>query len=89
MKLIHRRKHKHKINIYYKFFFIAQRGRVFINGEPIIYSLYQQRSSIPTTAFGCYSGIMLSSDDRIIVWNWGDNTFVNLSLDYTSKARVN
>lgn len=40
MKLIHRRKHKHKINIYYKFFFIAQRGRVFINGEPIIYSLY-------------------------------------------------
>lgn len=48
-------------------FFIAQRGRVFINGEPIIYSLYQQRSSIPTTAFGCYSGIMLCADDRIIV----------------------
>lgn len=32
---------------------------------------------------------MLYADDRIIVLNWGDNAFVNLPLDYTSKERVN
>ena len=54
---------------------ISQKERVVINGEPIIYSLYQRTTILDTAAFGCFPGIMLYADDRIIVC---DNTFVNL-----------
>ena len=54
---------------------ISQKERVVINGEPIIYSLCHRTTILDPAAFGCFSGIMLYADDRIIVCNI---TFVNL-----------